>query len=1230
MQENLTHSVTSISAGGNLALAAGNDLLSQGTQLRAGNQLGLAAGHDMTLNAVTDSQSVTSKTASGHTVTNTSTMDETLRGTTLSGANGVAATVGHDLTATAATLSSANGNVALGAGNDLTLNAGSETHTSTVDTKTTSGNWNSHSTTRNHDSVSDTDAVGTAISGNAVTLTAGHDLTAQAAQVQANGAIYVAAGHDVNLTDAHDVHSEEHDVSKTSSRTFNTNVLDPRFGNVDPDKRSSNSTQSITQSTSVGTLLSGDSVTVAAGHDLTGTNAQVVGTHDVVMAAGNNFTLNAGQNTYTEADTAGKSHTGVMNGGGLSVMAGKRTTTTTTTINDVSYSGSTVGSTDGSVTLSAGNTVHITGSDVLSQTGTTIVGKNVTIDAAVGTSDTTQTYKQSQAGIHAGLGGALAQVANNVIGDAQRGQQVNDPRLKALYAAKTAYDVDDLSKVAGNAQATQGASDSNPGGISLQIGIGAASASSKTTTHDETAYGSTIKSKGNVTIAATGGDLNVIGSQISGDNVALAAANNINLLSQAEQHTLKSDNKNASGEVGVQIGTDGIGFYAQASVGKGNAHGNGTTHTDTTVNASDTLTLISGGDTTIQGAQAKGNTVLANIGGDLNIASEQDTDDYASKQMQASGKVVVGMGASASGSYNQSKADSHYASVTEVSGIGAGDGGFEIHVNGNTDLKGGVIASTADASKNVLDTGSLTYSNIANDAKYSASSFGVSGGSAGGGGSIAPSIGIPQGDSEHSTTKAGIASGTIITRNGSTDLSGLDRSPDINASGLKPIFDQQKIEANQEMASVAGQVGFRAAGDIAGQMGWTEGSPERTILHGVVGAGIAALGGGNVVGGAVGAAANQLVINEMANYLVSQGYNPRSGEFATMLQLGSAAIGAAVGGGTGAATALDGTQHNYLTHQQVDALNNACKEGAGSPACQQAVAAAKQVSDQQNETMIANCTSDPTGSACQSALHDANVYSAGGYYGFNGNQLAGAGALMAQDVSDSSDAYEQANHQATPIFRYGNAAILSLASSLISWIGCSGCDVNYTAPPGSGEVTPVGFPGEALLYGAKILTSAAASEAAAADASADSYGVAFFGKSNLSYYTADNATLGANGRAFFFMPAEDSTVVVDASSAARFSGNAPSALDAYMNQGKVYGISFPSNGMQVSLPTASDAAGWPHFLEGGNTAVSLPNSGAYLVNPTREFVIPGGNTVPQNSVLFQLGPNGEWIPLRHF
>lgn len=70
----------------------------------------------------------------------------------------------------------------------------------------------------------------------------------------------------------------------------------------------------------------------------------------------------------------------------------------------------------------------------------------------------------------------------------------------------------------------------------------------------------------------------------------------------------------------------------------------------------------------------------------------------------------------------------------------------------------------------------------------------------------------------------------------------------------------------------------------------------------------------------------------------------------------------------------------------------------------------------------------------------------------------------------------------------------------------------------------------------------------------------------------------------------------------------------------------------MTKPTSADAMGWEHFLEGGNTAVKLgdgPTAG-YLLNPTREFVIPGGNPVPVGSVLFELGEHGEWMPIRRY
>jgi hypothetical protein len=180
-------------------------------------------------------------------------------------------------------------------------------------------------------------------------------------------------------------------------------------------------------------------------------------------------------------------------------------------------------------------------------------------------------------------------------------------------------------------------------------------------------------------------------------------------------------------------------------------------------------------------------------------------------------------------------------------------------------------------------------------------------------------------------------------------------------------------------------------------------------------------------------------------------------------------------------------------------------------------------------------------------------------------------------------------------------------------------------------LTPSQLRSQRLSVGASETPKAGPATASSAQPAAD-YGVAFFGDSNLGYYTRDKATIGRDGKSFFFMPAEDSAAVKNAADAARLTGRAPSAEAAYLQGGDIYGLSFPTTGMQTRVPTAADAGGWPHFLEGGHTAVRLgdgPGAG-YLVNPTREFVIPGGQAVPEGSVLFKLGPDGEWQVLRKF
>lgn len=103
---------------------------------------------------------------------------------------------------------------------------------------------------------------------------------------------------------------------------------------------------------------------------------------------------------------------------------------------------------------------------------------------------------------------------------------------------------------------------------------------------------------------------------------------------------------------------------------------------------------------------------------------------YEGKQMNVSGQVTVGYGFSASGSFSQSEVDADYASVQEQSGVFAGDDGYQINVNHNTNLKGGLITSNNAAELaglNQFSTGTLTSSDIENRSEFEGKGIGLSG-----------------------------------------------------------------------------------------------------------------------------------------------------------------------------------------------------------------------------------------------------------------------------------------------------------------------------------------------------------------------------------------------------------------------------------------------------------------------------------------------------------------------
>ena len=360
-------------------------------------------------------------------------------------------------------------------------------------------------------------------------------------------------------------------------------------------------------------------------------------------------------------------------------------------------------------------------------------------------------------------------------------------------------------------------------------------------------YGSNIAAGNNLIIRATGdgtkgadgfatdGDVNVIGSNLSGKNVTVTGARDVNFESALNTSTENSTNKSSSANVGVSLGVSasgsfGLSVFANVAAGRGRATGNGTTHTETQVTATDNLTVNSGRDFNMTGAQARGDSIDVDVGRNLTITSEQDTNDYKSKQTNASAGVSIPIGvgtASVNVGVNQQKVNSTYTSVVEQSGLFAGNGGFDVNVKGHTQLNGGAIASTASSEFNTLTTGSLGYTDIENHAEYRATSSGVNVGT----GSLLSNAlknatsALPmsgnQSDNDSSTTRSVISPATVtIAGQAATDaqFAGLSRDAASANDSLKPIFDLQQVQDDMALGQVVGEIGTQATGIIRTQM----------------------------------------------------------------------------------------------------------------------------------------------------------------------------------------------------------------------------------------------------------------------------------------------------------------------------------------------------------------------------------------------------------------------------
>ncbi|EFN1028649.1 TPA: hemagglutinin repeat-containing protein, partial [Escherichia coli] len=568
--------------------------------------------------------------------------------------------------------------------------------------------------------------------------------------------------------------------------------------------------------------------------------SDVVAERDVSLAAGNHVDVLAATSTDTSWRFKETKKSGLTGTGGIGFTIGSSKTShdrreagTTQ-----SQSASTIGSTAGNVSITAGKQAHISGSDVIANRDISITGDSVVVDPGHDRRTVDEKFEQKKSGLTVALSGTVGSAINNAVTSAQETKESSDSRLKALQATKTA-----LSGVQAGQAATMASATGDPNATGVSLSLTTQKSKSQQHSESDTVSGSTLNAGNNLSVVATGknrgdnrGDIVIAGSQLkAGGNTSLDAANDILLSGAANTQKTTGRNSSSGGGVGVSIGAGGngagISVFAGVNAAKGSEKGNGTEWTETTTDSGKTVTINSGRDTVLNGAQVNGNRIIADVGHDLLISSQQDTSKYDSKQTSVAAGGSFTFGSMTGSGYiaaSRDKMKSRFDSVAEQTGMFAGDGGFDITVGRHTQLDGAVIASTATPDKNHLDTGTLGFSDLHNEADYKVSHSGISlsgGGSFGDkfqgnmpGGMI--SAGGHSGHAE-GTTQAAVAEGTITIRdrdNQKQNLANLSRDPAHANDSISPIFDKEKEQRRLQTVGLISDIGSQVA-DIARTQG---------------------------------------------------------------------------------------------------------------------------------------------------------------------------------------------------------------------------------------------------------------------------------------------------------------------------------------------------------------------------------------------------------------------------
>ncbi len=626
--------------------------------------------------------------------------------------------------------------------------------------------------------------VGTVVQADrAILMAAGRDLATRAANIDStNAAVSLSAARDIAMTAA------------ASTTSFAQGLA---FRHRDLFSSSTSTQRTVFEHTNtLASTISGSTVDLLAGQDLNIVGSDVTSDRLTRLQATGDVLITSATESDFSASFRRDTRSGLFSGPGPSISIGNQRQQHTSELHSTRQRGSQIGTLAGNVRIDAGDSFRQQASKIVAPQGSVaITAANVDIAGAVDTSDARQTSSFRHSGVSISLSNPVIDAGRSLDSLNKASQQTQGSRAQVLAAAATGLTVaNTANEVAGDP--------AHAGDVKLAVTIGSSRSESTATGYATRVVPSVVAAGSDVDIRAQGrpdARLTVAGSQIvATETVALQSDGELLMEAQASTRTQSMNSHSRSAGIGVaasigKTGT-GIGIIARAGKARGQTAAHDSSWTNTEVSAAGSASLQSQGDSQLKGAIVNAPIINARVGGNLLIESLQDSSHYEHRQRSLSGSFTLPLaGGSPSAQFNASTSNIHsdFLSTATASGLRAGDGGFQVQVAGETELKGGIIASTdaaVTAGVNHFSTGELALADVMNRADYSARAAGVG-------------IGVgqnPQGSYAPQGSNAGRGSDSghsvSVTTAGVSDLAGNKavRTGDVS-TGLARIFDAERV-----------------------------------------------------------------------------------------------------------------------------------------------------------------------------------------------------------------------------------------------------------------------------------------------------------------------------------------------------------------------------------------------------------------------------------------------------